>query len=206
MTLSPPSFCKRYGSSYETPSSSASPTSSPTLPLRKRYRGTSEPIIDTKTKGEESEAECTDSESEESKDDDPGSRSQEAASEDQQQSVPDQQIADETPTHRLHVCTTWEDPKDNTIPSSPRWSLEPLSDTPVIPSLIVSLVTTAAVDEVLALEAWTGHSDSQRAALWQARYEDQREIHDLRMQRVADHRELQELRERVTILERRFGH
>ncbi|GKF50324.1 hypothetical protein Tco_0146791, partial [Tanacetum coccineum] len=35
-----------------------------------------------------------------------------------------------------------------------------------------------------------GHSDAQRAALWQARYEDQREIHDLRMQYAADQREL----------------
>ncbi|GJR28599.1 hypothetical protein Tco_1104831 [Tanacetum coccineum] len=37
MALSPPSFHKRYRSSYETPSSSASPASSPTLPIRKRY-------------------------------------------------------------------------------------------------------------------------------------------------------------------------
>ncbi|GKG43661.1 hypothetical protein Tco_0482754, partial [Tanacetum coccineum] len=38
MTLSPPSFRKRYGSSYETPSSSASPASSLTFPLRKTYQ------------------------------------------------------------------------------------------------------------------------------------------------------------------------
>ncbi|GKD85419.1 hypothetical protein Tco_1356573, partial [Tanacetum coccineum] len=37
----------RYKSSYETPSPSASLASSPTLPIRKRYRGTSEPILDT---------------------------------------------------------------------------------------------------------------------------------------------------------------
>ncbi|GJZ10000.1 hypothetical protein Tco_0544759 [Tanacetum coccineum] len=41
-TLSLSSFCKRYRSSYETPS----PSSSPTLPVRKRYRGTSELILD----------------------------------------------------------------------------------------------------------------------------------------------------------------
>ncbi|GJS16851.1 hypothetical protein Tco_0411323 [Tanacetum coccineum] len=160
MTLSPPSF-------------------------RKRYRGTSEPIIDTKTKGEESEAECTESKSEESEDDDPDSRRLHSRINSSRQSqlriqprvgqsyrsVPDQQIADETPTHRLHVCTTWEDPKNNTvyidikcdmppvhspaqtlsspvqIPSSPRWSPEPLSNTPVIPSPIVSIVTIVAVDE-----------------------------------------------------------
>ncbi|GKA95712.1 hypothetical protein Tco_0817807 [Tanacetum coccineum] len=47
--LSPSSFRKRYRYSYETPS----PSSSLTLPVRKRYRGTSELIEDTK--GESSE-------------------------------------------------------------------------------------------------------------------------------------------------------
>nr|GEY50613.1 hypothetical protein [Tanacetum cinerariifolium] len=79
-------------------------------------------------------------------------------------STPDQQIADEIPTPRLLVRTTWEDTKD-----------------------------------VLAIKTWAGHSDAQREALWQARYEDQREIHDLRMQRAADQRELQELREQIEI-------
>ncbi|GKG58932.1 hypothetical protein Tco_0602641, partial [Tanacetum coccineum] len=40
--LSSSSFRKRYRSSYETPS----PSSSPTLPVRKRYQGTSELIED----------------------------------------------------------------------------------------------------------------------------------------------------------------
>ncbi|GKA52952.1 hypothetical protein Tco_0746267, partial [Tanacetum coccineum] len=46
--LSPSSFRKRYRSSYETSSSS-----SPTLPERKRYRGTSELILDTDSEGHE---------------------------------------------------------------------------------------------------------------------------------------------------------
>ncbi|GKA23401.1 hypothetical protein Tco_0709363 [Tanacetum coccineum] len=50
-TLSPSSFYKRYRSSYEIPSPSSS---SPTLPIRKRYRGTSELVEDTKD-------ECSDS-------------------------------------------------------------------------------------------------------------------------------------------------
>ncbi|GKA87846.1 hypothetical protein Tco_0809610 [Tanacetum coccineum] len=87
MTLSPSSFRKRYISSYETPSSSASPASSLTLPVRKRYRGTFELILDTKTKGNESEAEGTGSESEESEDEGPDSKGEEAASEDQQLQV-----------------------------------------------------------------------------------------------------------------------
>ncbi|GJZ56879.1 hypothetical protein Tco_0612373 [Tanacetum coccineum] len=44
--LSPSYFHKRYRSSYETSSSS-----SPTLPVQKRYRGTSELILDTDSKG-----------------------------------------------------------------------------------------------------------------------------------------------------------
>nr|GEX36924.1 hypothetical protein [Tanacetum cinerariifolium] len=214
MTLSQSSFCKRYRSSYETPSSSASLASSLTLSLRKRYQGTSEPIVDVKTEGDESEAKGTDSESEELKDEGLGSESKEAAFEDQQQqavlvkdiaedeplglgygtarrhalklakgTVPstyeigqssksiDQQVSYETSTPRLHVRTTWEDPEDGTvyidikcdmppvylpvqtlpspvqIPSLPGWSLEPLSDTPVIPSLVALPVPIATVDE-----------------------------------------------------------
>ncbi|GKE31283.1 hypothetical protein Tco_1450605 [Tanacetum coccineum] len=45
--LSPSYFCKRYRSSYKTSSSS------PTLPVWKRYRGTSELILDTNCEGDE---------------------------------------------------------------------------------------------------------------------------------------------------------
>nr|GEW80419.1 hypothetical protein [Tanacetum cinerariifolium] len=216
MTLSPPSFRKRYGSSYETPSSSASPASSLTLPLWKRYRCTSKPIVDTKTEGEESEAKGTDSESEELEDDGPDSRSEEAASEDQQQqavSVEDtatdeplglgyeavrrhslelaegimlntyeigqssrsvlvQQIADETPTPRLHVHTTWEDPEDGTInvnikydmplvrapvqtPASPEWSSTSLPVSPAsltVPSQVATPKLVKPVDEGYLVE------------------------------------------------------
>ncbi|GKE89027.1 hypothetical protein Tco_1566502 [Tanacetum coccineum] len=57
MNLSPLSFRKRYRSSYETPSLSSSPAPSSTLPIRKRYPSTSEPILETKTEDDESEAE-----------------------------------------------------------------------------------------------------------------------------------------------------
>ncbi|GJY49158.1 hypothetical protein Tco_0439114 [Tanacetum coccineum] len=49
MALSDSAFCKRYRSSYETPSSS----SSPTLPIRKRYQGTYKLILDTDNEGDE---------------------------------------------------------------------------------------------------------------------------------------------------------
>nr|GEX77412.1 hypothetical protein [Tanacetum cinerariifolium] len=82
MNLSPSSFRKRYKSSYETPSSS-SLASLPTLPVRKRYRGTSELVEDTETEVEESEAEAEaegiDLGSEESEDEGPDSKGKEAA-------------------------------------------------------------------------------------------------------------------------------
>nr|GEV29205.1 hypothetical protein [Tanacetum cinerariifolium] len=96
MALSPPSFRKRYRSSYETPSSSASPTLNPTLPTQKRYRGTSEPILDTETEDDESEAEGTGSWSKEFEEEGPDSEGWETASEKQQQAVPaEDAIADE---------------------------------------------------------------------------------------------------------------
>ncbi|GKG46578.1 hypothetical protein Tco_0501424, partial [Tanacetum coccineum] len=82
MTLSPPSFRKRYKSPYKTSSSSSS---SLTLPLRKRYRGTSELIDDTNTECDESEDEGTDS------------KSEEAASEDQQQAVSTEDTTEDEP-------------------------------------------------------------------------------------------------------------
>ncbi|GJZ10640.1 hypothetical protein Tco_0545399 [Tanacetum coccineum] len=53
--------------------------------LRKRYRGTSELILDTETEDDESEAEGTGSRSEESEDEGPNSEVEEAALEGQQQ-------------------------------------------------------------------------------------------------------------------------
>nr|GEW71604.1 hypothetical protein [Tanacetum cinerariifolium] len=136
-----------------------------------------------------------------------------------------QQMVDETPTPRLPVHTTWEDPEDGTeplgylfVPSSSGWSTKPLSEAPVIPSPVASLVLTVAIedDDFLEIRAhlklyrtptiFKGNSDGKRVAMWHARYKDQRKIHELRMHHAGDQRELQELREYVTTLERRFGH
>ncbi|GJY99533.1 hypothetical protein Tco_0516963 [Tanacetum coccineum] len=185
MTLSPSSFCKRYRSSYETPSSSASPARSPTLPIRKRYRGTFDLVEDTKKEVEESEAEGTDSEGEESEDEGRDSKGYGAArcrvlELDEEitpstfevgwssRSVPDQQVADGTPTPRIHVRTTWIDPEDGTVyldieidplscapvqtPTSPEWSSDSLPVSPaslVVPLPVASLVTTSAATIVV---------------------------------------------------------
>ncbi|GJS24622.1 hypothetical protein Tco_0453254 [Tanacetum coccineum] len=61
MALSDLAFRKRYRSSYETPS----PSSSLTLPVRKRYRGTSELILDTDSEGDEFGEEDKEDESDE---------------------------------------------------------------------------------------------------------------------------------------------
>ncbi|GKB63482.1 hypothetical protein Tco_0919668 [Tanacetum coccineum] len=68
--LSPSSFRKRYRSSYETPS----PSSSLTLPVRKRYRGTPELILDTDSEGDELEEEDTEEDVEDKSSDADGKR------------------------------------------------------------------------------------------------------------------------------------
>ncbi|GJV85604.1 hypothetical protein Tco_1525502 [Tanacetum coccineum] len=100
MTLSDSAFCKRYRSSHETPSPS------PTLLVWKRYKGTSELILDIDSKGdelgdedteedEEDKSLDTDDERERSKDEGPGleGRAEEAVREGQQQAV---QVVDTT--------------------------------------------------------------------------------------------------------------
>ncbi|GKE72410.1 hypothetical protein Tco_1534451, partial [Tanacetum coccineum] len=60
-------FCKRYRSPYETSSAS-----SPTLPARMTYRGTSEPILDTNSEGDELGKEDTKKDEEDESDEDHG--------------------------------------------------------------------------------------------------------------------------------------
>ncbi|GKD07921.1 hypothetical protein Tco_1187606 [Tanacetum coccineum] len=79
MALLDSAFRKRYISSYETPSPS------PTLLVRKRYRGTSEPILDTNSKEDEIGEEDTDEDGEDKSLDADDER--EAIPEGQQQAV-----------------------------------------------------------------------------------------------------------------------
>nr|GEV88468.1 putative reverse transcriptase domain-containing protein [Tanacetum cinerariifolium] len=203
IALSPSSFYKRYRSSYETPSSSASLASSLTLLKRKMYQGTFELILDTKTK-----------ERDELKDEGPGSEGDEASPEGQQQqesyrSVPDQQRADETPTPRLSTRPTWVDLKDIIVYividfdappvcaqaqtlALPEWSSGFLPISPAsltVPSPVASPVTTPVATVTVNEDAFL-----------KARYEDQREIHALRMLHAVDQHEMQGLRERVATL------
>ncbi|GKE66099.1 hypothetical protein Tco_1520260 [Tanacetum coccineum] len=56
---------------------------------------------------------------------------------------------------------------------------------------------------VLELEAWAGHIDTQMASMSQAGYDNHRLVHDLLVQQAALQRELQEMRGRVTALEKK---
>ncbi|GJY33069.1 hypothetical protein Tco_0417538 [Tanacetum coccineum] len=129
--LSPSSFHKRYRSTYETPS----PSSSPTLPIRMRYRGISELVEDN-----EDESLDSDTEGEDSKDKVPGlDGEEEPAPKGQQQAVlvvdtntdeplglgyrelrrhesmPEEQKVEETPAPRPPVHATWVDHVNGTI-------------------------------------------------------------------------------------------
>ncbi|GJW90346.1 hypothetical protein Tco_0167899 [Tanacetum coccineum] len=65
------------------------------------------------------------------------------------------------------------------------------------------LYTRLGERSVLALEAWAGQTDAQRAALWYAMYDIQRENHDLRRQIAEERREQLELTDRVARMEKR---
>ncbi|GKA93016.1 hypothetical protein Tco_0815002 [Tanacetum coccineum] len=226
--LSPSSFRKRYRFSCETPS----PSSSPTFPLRKRYRSTSELVEDTKDESLDS-----DTEGEGSKDEGPSTEGEEedVVPEGQQQAVlivdttvdeplglgyevlrrlSDQLVADETPTLRIPARTTWIDPEDGTvyldIKVDPR-SCAPVQ-TPPSPdwsprSLLVSpsspVVPTTVASPVTTPAATIAVDEDE---FLEDRYEDHRFIHDILVQHTAMQRELQELRDRVTTLEQERSH
>ncbi|GKA37747.1 hypothetical protein Tco_0724312 [Tanacetum coccineum] len=131
----------RYISSYETPSSSPSLTSSPTFPIRKRYQGTFELILDTETEDDESEAESAGSRSEESEDEGPGSKVEEAASEQQQQAV-------------LVEDTAADEPLGLGYRAAIRRALE-LAEDPAPTSQVTTPAATIAVDEDEFIEVGT---------------------------------------------------
>ncbi|GKD24357.1 hypothetical protein Tco_1230571 [Tanacetum coccineum] len=137
--LSPYSFGKRYRYSYETPS----PSLSPTLPIRKRYLGTSELVYDTKEEssdsndkreGLEDEGPGSDDEGHGLEDEGHGSKEEEeeVAPEGQQQavsgsvpstfevgqssrSVPDHEGVERIFAFRQPTLVTWVDPEDGRV-------------------------------------------------------------------------------------------
>ncbi|GKE45800.1 hypothetical protein Tco_1473084, partial [Tanacetum coccineum] len=183
--LSHSSFRKRYRSSYETPS----PLSSLTLPIRKRYQGTSNLVEDTKdessdsdTEREGSEDECPSSEDEGhgSEDEGPGLEEEEAAPEGQQQALPVVDTATDEPLgldygalrHHELALEKGSVPSIYEIGQSSSSLLVSLSS-PAVPTPVASLVTTLtatiAVGEDEFLEeprAGAGEGYSDICALW----------------------------------------
>ncbi|GKD56508.1 hypothetical protein Tco_1289895, partial [Tanacetum coccineum] len=183
--LSPSSFRKKYRSSYETPSPSS------TLPVPKRYKGTSELILDTKI---EDESLDSDAEREGLEDEGHGLEDEGHGLEDKGHGLEYEGPAADKPLRLAYealICCglaigEGSVPSTFETPASPEWSsgLLPVSpSSPVVPSPIASLVTTQR--PILALEAWAGHVDARRAEMWQARYDDHRLIHDMLVQHAA---------------------
>nr|GEY86794.1 hypothetical protein [Tanacetum cinerariifolium] len=154
-------FCKRYRSSYKTPSSS----SSPTLPIRNRYRGTSELVENTRD-----ESSNSNTKREGSKDDGHGSEDEgegemlstfevgESA-----RSVLEHERVKRIFAFRYPTLVTWVDPKDGEVYTdiltyvppvapvqtspSPEWSFGSLlvsPSSPTVLTLVASPVTTQA--------------------------------------------------------------
>ncbi|GKE01003.1 hypothetical protein Tco_1388986, partial [Tanacetum coccineum] len=141
-------------------------------------------------------------------------------------SVPEKEGAERISAFRQPTLVTWVDPEDGRVytdiltyvppaapiqtPPSPEWSSGSL---PVSPSSQFkslereqdrATVTFSAIwRPVLALEAWAGQTDAQRAALWHAIYDIQRENHDLRRQIAKERREQLELTDHIDRMERR---
>ncbi|GJR27166.1 hypothetical protein Tco_1103398 [Tanacetum coccineum] len=264
--LSLSSFHKKYRSSYETSSSSlsSSSSSSPTLPVWKRYRGTSEIILDTDREGDELGEEDTEEDESLNADDKRERervREEDAAPEGQQHVVTVVNTAASKPLGRGYEaarCHALESTKEiapstyevrqssrdytNILtyvpvaapiktPSSLEWSLGSLlvsPSSPVVPSPIASPVATLAATisrlDALTRTLFEGYDKdlrelytrsravrdeifSQRAALWHAIYDIQRENHDLRMQLAKERHERLELTDHVARMKRRheFG-
>nr|GEV31812.1 retrovirus-related Pol polyprotein from transposon TNT 1-94 [Tanacetum cinerariifolium] len=116
-------FRKRFRSSYD-----SSP--SPPLPVRKRYRGTSELIIDTDSEEDEKVGESSDSDSvtEDAKDEGPAVEDEDPAAGDEglaagtrapvgqgSGSAPEPERLERVSTSRQPTLTMWTDPEDNMV-------------------------------------------------------------------------------------------
>nr|GEV93762.1 retrotransposon protein [Tanacetum cinerariifolium] len=183
----------RYRSSYETPS----PSSSPTLPVRKSYQGTSELIADTeddsldlntKREGSEDKGPSLEDEGHGSEDNGP---SLEEDEEEEAADLEDDKVYIDIPTYVPPVAPVQ-------IPPSPKWSSGSLPVSPsslVVPTSVASpvttLATTIAVDEDQYLKGY----DRDRRELYtrSGAVRDEifshRENHDLRMQIAEERRQ-----------------
>nr|GFA08360.1 hypothetical protein [Tanacetum cinerariifolium] len=154
-------FCKRYISSYKTPSSS----SSLTLPIRNRYRGTSELVENTRDESSNSNTkrEGSKDDGHSSEDEGPVSEEEEETAPEGHQSVLEHERVKRIFAFRYPTLVTWVDPKDGEVYTdiltyvppvapvqtspSPEWSFGSLlvsPSSPTVLTLVASPVTTQA--------------------------------------------------------------
>ncbi|GJT10878.1 hypothetical protein Tco_0857920 [Tanacetum coccineum] len=163
--LSPSSFHNRYRSSYETPS----PSSSLTLPIRKRYRGTSDLVKEikdessdsgTEREGLEGEGHSLEDESHSSEDEGPGSEKEDEGAPEGEGSVPSMFEVDPKDGRVYTNILTYVPPAAPVqTPPSPEWSsgsfpVSPssLAVTSSIASPVTTLIATISIDEDQFLE------------------------------------------------------
>ncbi|GKA32590.1 hypothetical protein Tco_0718957, partial [Tanacetum coccineum] len=219
----------RYRSSYET-SSSSSP---PALPIRKRYRGTSELVEDTEDEsldsstereGSEGDGHGSEDEGHGSEDEGPSSEKEGPGTEEEEEEVAPKDLED----GRVYtdIPTYVAPPAPVETPPSPERSSGSLPVSPlplIVPSPIASPVTTPtatiSVDEDQFLKLYT-RSGAVRDEIFSQRYRFRslereqeratmtfsviwRENHDLRRQIAEERRERLELTDHVARTERR---
>ncbi|GJU90624.1 hypothetical protein Tco_1303047 [Tanacetum coccineum] len=125
--------------------------------------------------------------------------------------VPEPRRAERVSAFRQTILITWVDPEDSRVYTDMPAYVPPVAPVQTSPSLEslereqerVTVTFGVLWRPVLALEAWAGQTDSQRATRWHAIYDIKRENHDLRMQLTEEMRERLELVDHVARMERR---
>nr|GEY35947.1 RNA-directed DNA polymerase, eukaryota [Tanacetum cinerariifolium] len=106
-------------------------------------------------------------------------------------SAPEPERSERVSAFRQPTLTTWTDPEDGMI-----YIYVPVYLLPAPP-----VQTPPSPEPMLALEAWAGRVDTWMIDMSQAGYDDHRLVLDMLLQQTALQRELQEIKDRVTMLE-----
>nr|GFA18627.1 hypothetical protein [Tanacetum cinerariifolium]GFA22203.1 hypothetical protein [Tanacetum cinerariifolium] len=187
--MSDSAFCKRFRSSYDS-------SSSPTLPVRKRYRGTSELILGTDSEEDEEVEESLDSDSESKDVEDEG-----RTAEDDDPATKDKGLAAGVEGHSVDESYGLDGESHGVDDESHvkvqqkvmvKWEVNQTSTRVKVMSKRVVLVVGKQEHQykpyrplglsmwpVLALEAWTGRVDTRMTDMSWARYDDHRLVHDM---------------------------
>ncbi|GJZ37371.1 hypothetical protein Tco_0583562 [Tanacetum coccineum] len=126
-SMSDVAFHKRFRSSYE-----SSPSPSPTLPVRKRYRGTSELILSTHSEGDElGDKEVSldsDSGSEDAEDEGPAARDEDSGLDDEGYGLDDESRGIDDEGHSVESDGLGLEEEDEVVPEAPPVQTPPSPD------------------------------------------------------------------------------